>query len=330
MSVARARRRPLLVLAVAACMAAGLSGPLVSGATAAPAPTATKIDRVELTAVAVPQSAPGKPSALVAAGTSFSIKVTFSDGTQDLPASYSKDTTVTFSVADSADFPGSPEQSASLGSKKTLVVPAGQASGSAAGFTLTADNRVRLQAKVTAGSKEAKAFDVAFSADIDVVSSVSKLVDGTADFLSTADQATPCSPTKQAPYCADLLLPNLSVDGARMSYGLCDDFYCGTSRRPLLQVLVGLAGLYPDPANPATVVYRCDKTVCGNVGVTQIPVRVTLSSTDTIAVAPSCTAKGEVNAGADYCVDYKQSTKDNAGDVYIFVLFLKDARVTIG
>jgi len=312
-------------------MAAGLSGPLVSGATAAPAPVATKIDKVELTAVEVPQSAPGKPSALVAAGTSFGIKVTFSDGTQELPASYTKDTTVTFSVVDSAQFPGSPEQTASLGSKKTLVVPAGQPSASASGFTLTADNRVRLQAQVTAGTKEAKAFDVQFSPDIDVASSVSKLLtDGTANFLSTVDQSTPCSPTKQVPYCADLFLPNGSVDGARMSLGLCDTFYCGTSRRPLLQLLVGLEGKYPDPTNPATVVYRCDKTVCGNVGVPQIPVRVTLEATGAIAVAPACTAKGEVNAGADFCVDYKQSTKDNAGDVYIYVLFVKDARVTIG
>ena len=55
-----------------------------------------------------------------------------------------------------------------------------------------------------------------------------------------------------------------------------------------------------------------------------------MSAKNPLTPAPECTSKGVVNEGADFCVDYKQSTKDNAGDVHLFVLFTKDGRISAG
>jgi hypothetical protein len=299
----------------------GVSGSQAAGG--GPEPTATKMT-VSVTGVATPSGAPGNPSALVVAGTAFTVGVQFTDAAgAALPASYNKDTTVSFSVSDS-----DAAHNVAFSANAPVVV-AKNTSSSSGQLTLTAGNRATITATVTDGSKDAKAIPAANSVTFDVVLSATGVTTG--NFVSTGNGTAGsfCEATETNPYCADLFLPSGSVSGAVLSLGLCDAVYCGTSNNLLLQWLADLDGTY-GATNPVTVVYTCDKSVCGGTGVPQIPVSATLSSTGSLTLAAECTSKGVVNEGADFCVDYKQSTKDNAGDVHLFVLFKKDGRISAG
>lgn len=319
-------RRGPLVGALCALLVAPLAVAGTPAATAAPAPTATKMT-VTVTGSSVPAGAPGNPSALVVAGTAFTVGVQFTDdGGAALPASYTKDTTVSFSVRDD-----DAAHDVALSAKTPVVVAKGTASSSGQ-LRLTAGNRATLTATVTGGTRDAKAIPSVDSVTFDVVLSATPLSDPGAKVVSTGNGSIGdfCDATKTDPYCADLFLPSGSVSGAVLSLGLCDALYCGSSSNLLLQWLADLDGSVYGPTNPATVVYTCDKSVCGGTGVPQIPVYATLSPTGSLALAAECTAKGVVNEGADFCVDYKQSTKDNAGDVHLFVLFTRDGRISAG
>jgi hypothetical protein len=47
-----------------------------------------------------------------------------------------------------------------------------------------------------------------------------------------------------------------------------------------------------------------------------------------VTVAPACPAKGVVGTDQKYCVDYVQSTRDNAGDTILYLLFVEDGRAS--
>jgi hypothetical protein len=317
-----ARRVPLLG-ALCALLLAPLAVAASQSASAGPAPTATKI-AITVTGAPVPAGGPNNPSALIVAGTAFTVGVQFTDDVgAPLPASYNKDTTVSFSVSDT-----DAAHDVAFSANAPVVVAKNTSSNSGQ-LTLTAGNRATLTATVTAGSKDAMAIPAADSVTFDVVLSATGVTTG--NFVSTGNGSIGdfCDATAEDPYCADLFLPNGSKSGAMLSLGLCDPAYCGTSTNLLLQWLADLDGSY-GPTNPVTVVYTCDKTVCGGTGVPQIPVSATLLSTGSLTPAAECTTKGVVNEGADFCVDYKQSTKDNAGDVHLFVLFTKDGRISAG
>lgn len=323
------RRVPLLA-ALHVLLLLVTTGALASSASALPRPTATQIG-VLVTGQAVPIGAPGNPEVLVVAGTPFSVEVVFTDADDNpLPASYNKDTTVTLSVVDDDLAPPS-DGSVSFVSGDTLVVEAGSASSGPVPFTLTAGNRVKLRA-AAAGSRDAEELMPGFSKGFDVVTSATGVTSPAATALSTTGDTSgePCVVTASDPYCADLYLPAGSVSGALLSLGLCDSFYCGSSEGPLLQFLADLDATKYGAQHPATIVYRCDKSVCGQAGIPSFPVFASLSPTGALVQADECTTKGEVNADASFCVDYKQSTRDNAGDLYLVVLFAMDGRVSAG
>ena len=332
MRASRPNRRVPLLAALQVLFLLAAAGAFAGSAGAAPRPTATQIGDVFVTGQAVPVGAPGNPDVLVVAGTPFSVEVVFTDADgKPLPASYNKDTTVTLSVVD-ADPDHPSDGSVSFVSGDSLIVPAGAASSGPVSFTLTAGNRVKLHAAVTDGSRDAKALLTSHSFDFDVVVSATEVTSPDVTALSTTGDTSgePCVVTESDPYCADLYLPSGSVSGALLSLGLCDSFYCGSSDRPLLQFLADLDPALYGSERPATVVYRCDKSVCGQGGIPSFPVFASLSPTGALALAEACETKGVVNAGASFCVDYKQSTRDNAGDLYLVVLFGMDGRVSAG
>lgn len=143
-------------------------------------------------------------------------------------------------------------------------------------------------------------------------------------------------PTPETPTCGFLLLGNGASGDVLMSVGSCDGITsCLSNRGTSAELVTASVNLKDGDGNPlytrtapATVILACDKTLCSNGGVGKFPVVVDLDDTGAFTTLAACPAKGVVGADQDACVDTVQSTKDNAGDVYTYVLFVRDIRVT--
>jgi hypothetical protein len=162
---------------------------------------------------------------------------------------------------------------------------------------------------------------------------------------ATKAQATPnqalnvtdpgcAAPTPESPVCGYLLLPNGGNGTVLMSVGSCDTILscrsAGGATAELVTAAVDLKGANGAPlytrASPATFILACDKVLCGNSGVGQFPVTVDLTNAGAFTQVPSCPAKGVLGATQDVCLDTVQSKRDNAGDLYSYILFVHDIR----
>ena len=92
--------------------------------------------------------------------------------------------------------------------------------------------------------------------------------------------------------------------------------------------MTALSGKGSDRSHPPTLVMKCDKTSCGGGSLKAAQLNVSLSATGALTAAPACPAKGTIGSDQAYCVDYVQSTRDNAGDTFLYLLFFEDARAT--
>lgn len=249
----------------------------------------------------------------------FQATLSFLDDSDALaPLSTNKDTTVTLRSG-----------GCSGAILDSTVVPAGStADQTVTGLTLTARNA----ATVCASAPGARPHTVVTgtSAPFDVLE---QMVHSPADQALTSIggdiSANGCEATIASPVCADLLLPSTSAtnDGAGifMSLGLCDGISkCSGS---LVQALVGLDPNVYDNDNPATIVMRCDKSLCGTGSIKKQKLYAALTPTDTPTEAPACPAKGTVGADQTFCVDYVQSTRSNSGDTWLYLLFTQDLRI---
>jgi hypothetical protein len=151
--------------------------------------------------------------------------------------------------------------------------------------------------------------------------------------LTVTDTGCP-SPTPTSPVCGFLRLPNGGNGQVLMSVGSCATILTcrtqsGTTAR-LVTAEVSLkdengAPLYT-PTAPATLVLACDKVLCGQGGVSKLPVTIDLTNTGAFAQLSDCPAKGVLGTGQSACLDTVQSTRDNAGDLYSVILFTYDIR----
>jgi len=128
---------------------------------------------------------------------------------------------------------------------------------------------------------------------------------------------------------------SLSVDGAVTGNVLLSTSECATfpstgvdcttkkgKSTLVAQTLVDLA-----PGQVATAILYCDKSLCGNGGVSQYIPLVDKGNTGTFAPAPECPAKGVIgDTEGGICVDLRQSTRLNAGDLATYILFNDDMR----
>jgi hypothetical protein len=128
---------------------------------------------------------------------------------------------------------------------------------------------------------------------------------------------------------------SLSVDGAvtgnvLLSTSECatfpgTDVDCTTKKGKSTLVAQTLVDL--GPGQVATAILYCDKSLCGNGGVAQYIPLVDKGNTGAFAPAPQCPAKGEIgDTEGGICVDLRQSTRFNAGDLATYILFNDDAR----
>jgi hypothetical protein len=319
------RRRLALLLAVLGSALALLAATVNSAAADSyPRPATIVIDSITSNAHQAPTGTPGDsvPYVLVQAGDTFDINVSFHDAT-GAPAAFTKDTplTITSHQGTLSQTSGTAPKGATSATLHTsLLQPANQVS-----LTVAAASK---SARVTSGtSAPSQLFDV-----LDEL----RLVDTTpaVGFQSGigGDNDSCANATSANPVCGVLVLPH----GARssqvlLSLGQCDTTYagCGSTRGSVVQALADLGGLYTR-TDPAELVVKCDRSLCGSGAINKQHVSFSLNGNDALTTAPPCPAKGTVGADQKACVDYVQSTRDNSDDTLLYLLFPNDMRGSVG
>ena len=118
-----------------------------------------------------------------------------------------------------------------------------------------------------------------------------------------------------------------SPDGA-LSLGACTSDLGCSGGSEVVQVVADLGTLY-SPQAPAQLVIRCVKSQCPGKGVNSYTVKASFAASGPLSIVlQPCVTKGVAldAAGDQYCTDYVQSHRDNAGDVLLYVLFVSDFR----
>lgn len=130
--------------------------------------------------------------------------------------------------------------------------------------------------------------------------------------------------------CVTLSISGATSSPVLMSVSPCEAFLGGVvdclTARGNREALV--AQTYTDvPAGAiATAILSCDKSLCGGGGVTSFIPWVDKGNTGTFTRAQPCPAKGVLGDGQGICVDLRQSTRTNAGDLLTYILFDNDLR----
>ena len=135
---------------------------------------------------------------------------------------------------------------------------------------------------------------------------------------------TECNATVDAPVCADLVPPTTGFTAG----GLFSRGFCSTTDKCTDTYIQALVAFQADRSDPATLIMKCDKDRCGGGAIRKQKLVVTLVPGTSGVTADPCPAKGTVGpAPQKFCVDYVQSTRDNAGDTLLYLLFVEDAKV---
>ena len=138
--------------------------------------------------------------------------------------------------------------------------------------------------------------------------------------------------TPDAPVCGVVILPHGTRSAqVLLSLGACDSTYaaCGSANGAVVQTLADLSGLYTK-SDPATLLVKCDKTLCGGGQISSKQLSFSLNGNDALSTAPACPAKGTIGATQFACVDYVQSQRDGSGDTLLYLLFAQDMRGSVG
>lgn len=185
----------------------------------------------------------------------------------------------------------------------------------------TAANGVTLRAAATKGNT--KATSPVPSDPFDVLLTFTSAPQGTPLVQVGGTNGTDgCTATPDSPICADLLLPSGSDTGVLMSLGVCTGL--GKCVGSDTQALVKLSQY--TRTSPAAMIVKCDKSLCGGGGINKQKLAVEPSTGGGFTTAPACPAKNTIGPDQTFCVDYVQSTRDNAGDTFLWLLFTDDVR----
>lgn len=340
------RRR--LVLLVVACLASALGGALAAGTAraASPAPVAIVIDGItgeSLADLDLGTLPPGAaPNVFVRAGHTFSIQVSFHDVTGAL-AAFNSDTTLVVS--------GTTNSGAATFDPATVVVPKGNSTYTLETKITAAANQVVLTVAVAGRKPSTVAAGVSYLPDatpvkdlrFDVVSD-GRTEPGDTNFSQGVGGDSNCTnATSSAPVCAIVVLPRGAGPNVLLSVGACDTAQ-GSTYAPcfsgpnktggaVLQTLFAQPAA-PDDAysttSPATVIFKCDKTLCGSGKLQDLTVGWSLAGNGALTDALPCPAKNTMATERTPCVDYVQSKRDGAGDTYLYLLTDGDLRGGIG
>jgi hypothetical protein len=283
-----------------------------------PAPVEVRLDAIS-SAVQAPAGTPpaAVPTVLAVPGDRLTLTVSFFDSS-GRPAYFSKDTSLAVTSDDG------PVVSIATVARK------GKVTADLVVSMVRPANRVSLTVTVPSGKPP---FGVTARADqrFDVLSEL-RLEDSRTGFRQGIGGQDNCAQaTPEAPVCGVVILPQgASSPQVLLSLGPCDDrdySGCGDPRGSVVQTLAGLDG-YSATA-PATMLVKCDKSLCGGGSIQSKVLNYALGGDDALTRAPACPAKGTVGA-EPACVDYVQSQRDNSGDTFLYLLFVRDARVSVG
>lgn len=316
--------RVAMALLSLALVAVGLQAGPATGAP--PQPVRIVVDRVfsSLTApVGTPEGA--VPNALVVAGEQFSIQVSFYDAEGE-PAAFNQDTRLSITTnTGSANVPQpgtgtAPGGATSVTLTTTLPRPANQVQ-----VTVSAPTLRGPKAVMPGTSSPDQWFDVLAELRFEDSTAGSPFAAGIGGDLDCT------SASRENPVCGTLMLPNGAQSSqVLLSRGLCDAAYagCGSARGSVIQFLGDLDGLYT-PTSPAAMLVRCDKSLCGKGSIARTGLSYSLLGNAPLGPAPACPAKNTIGSGQEVCVDYVQSTRDNAGDTLLHLLLTSDARISV-
>jgi hypothetical protein len=324
----RARRRKQLIgllAAVAMGVVTLAVAPVAEAGKPVPTPAAViRIDSVFTPSVTVPATDGSTGLSYIVKAVPFTVHFT----TDGVALSATRSTTVVLTAS------GPDAGPLSL----PVDVPAGDTEGEFTSAVLpTATNNVTLKVAV-----DARKTDVTpGTLHVDVLKNFLPLAQGDVTSLTGigggGGSDAPCSPTPEDQVCGDIILPDLSgvTSGLLLSQGSCDGLnaLCG-STGSFLQALVQLNPSKYNRAHPIVLIAKCDKSLCAGKGIKSYTFGVQLTPTEggvtagSWTTSPACTSKGVIDPDAplDFCTDYRQSTRDNAGDLFLYVLFAKDLK----
>jgi hypothetical protein len=322
--VFRAPIRAALAMLALALVAVGLQTGLASGVP--PKPVRIQFDRV-FTSLTAPSGTPGAavPYAIVLAGQPFSIEVSFYDA-DGQPAAFGQDTPLSISTTTGSTNQPMPATGTAFAGDTTatltttLASPANQV-------------RVTVSAPTLKGPKAVAPGTATLDQRFDVLSELryDASAANTAFTAGIGGTDNCAAATIADPVCGTLMLPNGAFSSqVLLSRGLCDTTYaaCGSTRGSVLQFLADIEGLYTS-TSPATMLVRCDKSLCGKKAIAKTGLSYSLLGNAALAPAPACPAKNTLGPLQEVCVDYVQSSRDNAGDSLMYLRVRKDARISV-
>jgi hypothetical protein len=299
------------IMIVTASVLTGFGSPASAGSL--PAPTLiTSAVTSNFVAPCAPPSC-SAPPVLVAQNVAFNLTVTLT-AAGNVPAAFNQDTTLSLV----APGPGtlSPSSVVMPRNTSTAVFPVAY-STFANNVTVSAAGGKGKNAVPSVGSN---AFDVLQSLRTAAASANTPFQDGTG--------LEECTNTDAAnPICSRVVLNNGSNSNVVLSSGSCAGIGCNT-KGTVAQVIADLSGLYTRTA-PAEMIIRCFRTICGSGGVNKYKPLVSQSATGVLTQAPACPAKNTIGSGQTSCVDYVQSTREGADNLFLVVLFLDDFRASL-
>lgn len=319
--MARVRSRKIVTTLLAAAGLVVAAGAVAPPVQSKPTPTSGVATHIGVTVstpdIALPDTPGTQGLVYVVAGHEFRVDLAFLDAS-NAPAPLSTNQSVTVSLA---------FDSCSTASVASVVVPENVTTAAVTGLTHAAANGLVVCAKSL--TNPAKNAITGSSAGFDVQRTLVQAgTDATLTQVGTHGDGG-CVATPTEPVCADLLTPLAGgisdPAGILMSLGLCDGIT--RCKGSVVQTLVGLDASKYTRTSPATLVMKCDKTLCGGGGINKVSLLVQLQPGTAYVTAPSCPAKGTVGASQTFCVDYVQSTRDNSGDTYLYLLFTEDHKV---
>ena len=81
----------------------------------------------------------------------------------------------------------------------------------------------------------------------------------------------------------------------------------------MVQTLFAQPAIPYSVTSPATIVVKCDKSLCGTGSIQDLTVIYSLTGNGALVAAGACPAKNTMAAPGVPCVDYVQSKRDNSG-----------------
>jgi hypothetical protein len=299
--------------------------PLLAGSAEAGSNTVASIVIDTVIGQGVPDgTALSQPSVLTAKDHTISVTVHFTDGPggTGAAASFGKVTDVALTVSGGVG-----------GASVTEVQPTDTSATLVSSMFSGAANNVKVTISVP-GLKGKNAIPAATSGLFDVLLSLTSVIDVTTNFVQqvTRTGGSACGEINESnPYCATVILPQgAGTDGHSpivLATGLCDgSAYTGCATDSYVVELLADLQNYTG-TQPATVILDCDKKFCGKGSIQKNVPQFAVGGNADLKDLPACTAKGVAPDGGA-CVDYVQSTRDNAGDTHLWILFAKDSRMS--